>query len=65
MTERDKFNEWARFMTFDNSQALTAAWIAWQARAKLAEAELVSIAQAKADSELKKLQASQRIAAED
>ena len=46
MTERDKFNEWARFQTFDNMQALTAAWIAWQARAELAEAELVKIAMA-------------------
>lgn len=46
MTEREKFNEWARFQTFANMQALTAAWIAWQARAKLAASEIEKLATA-------------------
>lgn len=46
MTERQRFEQWARFQTFDNMQALTAAWIAWQARAELAETELAKMATA-------------------
>lgn len=71
MTEREQFSKWMSDNHFPlhecpytgryETPEVRMAWVAWQARAELAELER----KARDDSELKKLQASQRIAAED